>query len=125
MSDVQPLWRCAECKRSDRLHACAQAVVTGMLAADGELETHESSEECFVFESSIQCLECVSERMEKFVEGRWCDWEPCARCKGKGVREYGSYPVRSTPCWSHDGLGGCGGSGGRYVPVEEPDRQAV
>jgi hypothetical protein len=81
------LYRCAECGHGRYLWAWAQACSYGPLATDGQLESHETVEDCFLFVDSIQCSLHPDAQIQTKVEGRFHVWVTCQSCKGESWEE--------------------------------------
>jgi len=107
-------FRCADCGHGEHLEACAAAVASGPLAADGELERHDNVEECYVHEDSIQCVIHPDAAVHKLIDGTYHRWALCESCRGTGSRypDARSYRDRDVACPT------CKGRCGEYVPVE-------
>jgi hypothetical protein len=80
------IYRCAECGHGDNLIVWAGVLVHGPLMADGhiDLDNADYMEEDFLHEDSIQCGKHPDGPLEKSVDGQWCRWWNCPRCRGEG-----------------------------------------
>jgi hypothetical protein len=75
-------YRCSDCGHGDRLSAWAMANVFGRLLPDCELGAYveeSDSDQTELYESSIQCDDHPSGRIEKRIDRRWtmevdCDY---------------------------------------------------
>lgn len=103
------LYRCSECRHGRNLSAYAQAVSSGRLGDDGQLETHDDVSDCFLFEGSIQCDVHPSAAVEKKLGSRFGRWLPCSECDGRGRRRDGYADVLCR---------GCAGEGSRWQLID-------
>ena len=117
-------YRCSECGHGDRLYACAEAIVSGRLLADGSV-TEDDTTQVVLCESSIDCEEhpLPGHVLERWFGGTWTRWVPCMhtepnaripseveyRCVDGALTRYSQ---RLGPCPA------CNGKGGRWVPSQ-------
>jgi hypothetical protein len=78
------VYRCAECGHHRHLTAWAGALAFGPLHADGTLASHDTVEDDWLHEDSIQCGKHPGAVLEKSVDGQWCRWWNCPACAGTG-----------------------------------------
>jgi hypothetical protein len=123
------VYRCVHCGDGKRLMAWAPANVYGPVAADGDLAQHDDVWDMDgVHEDSIQCTEHPDCGIEKYVDGKWCCWWNCPKCKGTGrVGATGrgpapdGYPCRAETFKGSNTWGSWGVHSG-WFPVEEVAR---
>lgn len=126
---VEGGYRCTECGHGKRIWAYAGASVYGPLSADGsDLDEHQAVEEWGIHKDSIQCTEHPGAMLERFVDGKWCRWWFCPKCRGGGTvryggqygREYSSTCREETPFPARPiAAGGQGTVHEGWLPVEE------
>jgi hypothetical protein len=109
----RPRYICAECRHAGHLTAAADAIAFGPIGDDGELAAHDSVDDTFLHESSIQCTEHPDARWYKLIDGVYHEWENCPAedCIG------GTVPPSSFTGWRREACRRCHGEGGRFVPV--------
>lgn len=118
---VEGEYRCSACGHGERLQACAEAIVAGMLEPNGDV-TQDDVSQTVLCESSIECLDHPgSAPLERWFGGAWTRWRACEwkapddraiKCEN-GTQMYLGRRIGTCP--------ECKGAGGVNVPLEVVD----